>query len=153
MTILTFRSSPRNIAKIKNEHRKRSKKRKMEGEVNKFIKVWLSVFVCLSYRYAIGKIVPRGRRRLLCVLPIVCFFLYLPLNLHSVHLGVITSFFIAWLAHFKLLLFALGKGPLSSDPSTSLGRFMAVVCFPIKLRQTRNSTPNETDHSPPPRSP
>ena len=107
----------------------------MEGEANNFIKVCLSVLLSLCYCYAIGKIVPRGRRRLLCVLPIVCIFLLLPLNLHSVHLGVITAFFIAWLANFKLLLFALGKGPLSSHPSISLGRFMFVACFPIKVRQ------------------
>ncbi|KAL6294513.1 hypothetical protein ACE6H2_002655 [Prunus campanulata] len=37
------------------------------------------------------------------------------------HLVGVTSFFISWLANFKLFLLAFGKGPLSSEPSISLG--------------------------------
>jgi hypothetical protein len=105
----------------------------MEGEIVSLIKVWLPVFVCLSYCYAISKIVSRGLTRLLCVLPVVFIFLFLPLNLNSVHLRGTTAFFIAWLGNFKLLLFAFGKGPLCSDSSISLGRFVAVACTPIKI--------------------
>ncbi|CAL9004257.1 unnamed protein product [Prunus brigantina] len=93
----------------------------MEGEFGSFIKVWTSVFVCIFYCYSIGKIVPKGTTRLLCVLPVVCLFFYLPLNFSSIHLGGGTSFFISWLGSFKLLLFAIGKGPLASDPSISIG--------------------------------
>ncbi|KAF5734443.1 hypothetical protein HS088_TW16G00892 [Tripterygium wilfordii] len=46
-----------------------------------------------------------------------------------------TSFFITWLANFKLLLFSFGQGPLASDPSISLPLFVAVACLPIKLQQ------------------
>ncbi|KAF5445925.1 hypothetical protein F2P56_031598 [Juglans regia] len=128
----------------------------MEGEINNFIKVWFSVFVSLSYCYAISKVVSKGPTRLLCVLPIVCFFIFLPLNLHSIHLGGTTAFFIGWLANFKLLLFAFGKGPLCSDDSIPLGRFVAVGCFPIQqnipskpLREKpTNSNPNKTNPSP-----
>ncbi|KAL4600883.1 hypothetical protein ACB092_11G232200 [Castanea dentata] len=95
----------------------------MEGEINNFIKLWFSVLVCLSYCYAISKIVSKGPSRLLCALPIVCIFLFLPLSLHTIHLGGTAAFFIAWLANFKLLLFAFGKGPLCSNPSISLGHF------------------------------
>ncbi|KAL0006987.1 hypothetical protein SO802_008489 [Lithocarpus litseifolius] len=116
----------------------------MVGEIYNFIKVWLSVFVCLSYCYTISKKVSKGLSRLLCVLPIVCLFLFLPLDLHSVHLGGTTAFFIAWLANFKLLLFAFGKGPLSSDPSISLGRFVALACFPIKIQQSTPPKPQNT---------
>ncbi|KAF5469773.1 hypothetical protein F2P56_010335 [Juglans regia] len=130
----------------------------MEGEINKFIEVWISVFVCLSYCYAISQIVSKGLTRLLCILPILCVFLFLPLYIHSIHLGSISAFFISWLANFKLLLFAFGQGPLCSDPSISLGRFVAVGCFPIKIQQKippkpliqiPSNTPNQTDSSPP----
>ncbi|KAK4592047.1 hypothetical protein RGQ29_016505 [Quercus rubra] len=84
----------------------------MEGEINNFIKVWLSILVCLSYCYAISKIVSKGLSRLLYVLPIVCLFIFLPLDLHSIHLRSTPAFFIVWLANFKLLLFAFGRGPL-----------------------------------------
>nr|QXN66178.1 acyltransferase 3 [Boswellia serrata] len=108
----------------------------MEGEIYNFIKVWLSVLISLCYCYAIGKITPKGFTRLLCVLPVVCLFLFLPLKLASIHLGGITAFFIAWLANFKILLFAFGKGPLSSsDPPHPLPRFMAMACLPIKIQQ------------------
>ncbi|KAL4600881.1 hypothetical protein ACB092_11G232000 [Castanea dentata] len=115
----------------------------MEGEINNFIKVWFSVLVCLSYCYAISKIVSKGPSRLLCVLPIVCIFLFLPLSLHTIHLGGTASFFIAWLANFKLLLFAFGKGPLCSDPSISLGHFVALAGLPIKIQQNTSPKPLE----------
>ncbi|KAK9935908.1 hypothetical protein M0R45_012781 [Rubus argutus] len=105
------------------------------GEMGSFIKVWLSVFLSLCYCYALAKFVRKGIPRLVCVLPIVCLFLDLPLHLASIHLVGTTAFFIAWLANFKLLLFAFGKGPLSSDPSISLPRFIAISCLPIKIQQ------------------
>ncbi|KAF7113727.1 hypothetical protein RHSIM_RhsimUnG0110100 [Rhododendron simsii] len=49
------------------------------------------------------------------------------------HLCGTTSFFIAWLSNFKILLLAFNEGPLS-DPSLSLPQFLAVGCFPIKIQ-------------------
>ncbi|XP_062013590.1 acyl-CoA--sterol O-acyltransferase 1-like [Rosa rugosa] len=115
------------------------------GEMGSFIKVWLLVFLSLCYCYVLPKFVPKGVPRLLCILPIVCLFLDLPLHLASIHLGGTTAFFIAWLANFKLLLFAFGKGPLSSDPSISLPRFIAVACLPIKIQQ--NPVPKSHDQN------
>ncbi|XP_059663298.1 acyl-CoA--sterol O-acyltransferase 1-like [Cornus florida] len=121
----------------------------MEGEINNFIKVWISVFISLCYCYGIGKIVPKGTPRLLTIVPVVCLFLALPLNLNSMHLGGTSAFFIAWLANFKLLMFAFGKGPLS-DPSISLPQFAALACFPIKIKQ--DPPPNHnSEQKPPPR--
>ncbi|XP_075645791.1 acyl-CoA--sterol O-acyltransferase 1-like [Castanea sativa] len=117
----------------------------MEGEINKFIKVWLSILVCLSCCYAISKIVSKDLSRLLCVLPFVCLFIFLPLDLHSIHLRSTTAFFIVWLANFKLLLFAFGRGSLCSDPSISLGRFVALACLPIKIQQ--NTPPKKINPS------
>ncbi|KAJ9174574.1 hypothetical protein P3X46_013209 [Hevea brasiliensis] len=108
----------------------------MEDEISKFLKVWLTVFASLFYCYAIGKQFPQGKTRFLLLLPIVCLFLYLPLHLSTIHLGGMTAFFIAWLANFKLLLFAFGKGPLSSqNASISLPSFLTFACLPIKIQE------------------
>ncbi|KAJ8770452.1 hypothetical protein K2173_017943 [Erythroxylum novogranatense] len=108
----------------------------MEEEVVEFFKVWLIVIASLSSCYAIRKVVPKGTKRLLCVLPVVCLFLTLPLRFTWVHFSSTTAFFISWLANFKLLLFAFGKGPLSSDPSLSLPLFVSVASLPINIQQT-----------------
>ncbi|XP_057960731.1 acyl-CoA--sterol O-acyltransferase 1-like [Malania oleifera] len=113
----------------------------MEGsEVKNFAMVWTAVWASLSYCYFLGKIVQKGALRFMSILPVVCLFLLLPLNLTSIHLGGITAFFVAWLANFKLLLFAFGRGPLAStDPPLSLSRFAAVACLPIKIRRDPTS--------------
>ncbi|KAG5238420.1 acyl-CoA--sterol O-acyltransferase [Salix suchowensis] len=119
----------------------------MESEICNLIEVWLSVFASVCYCYAIGKVVPKGTRRLVFLLPIVCLFLYLPLHLFVLHFRGITAFFIAWLANFKLLLFAFGKGPLSSDNrSISLPHFVAVACLPIKIQHKADSSPKSHIH-------
>ncbi|KAH7838613.1 hypothetical protein Vadar_028965 [Vaccinium darrowii] len=110
----------------------------LDKEISNFIKLWISVFISLSYCNFTSKIVPKDLPRLLTFIPVISLFLYLPLNLHSMHLGGTTSFFIAWLSNFKILMLAFNKGPLS-DPSLSLPQFLAVGCFPIKIQQ--NPTP------------
>ncbi|XP_010270116.1 PREDICTED: acyl-CoA--sterol O-acyltransferase 1-like [Nelumbo nucifera] len=115
----------------------------MGREINNFIKVWVSVLASLSFCYLIASKVPKGKLRLLTILPICCLFLLLPLSLHSVHLGGTTAFFVAWLANFKLLLFSFGRGPLSSDPSLSLFRFISLACFPIRIKK-QNPSPQIT---------
>ncbi|XP_050385855.1 probable long-chain-alcohol O-fatty-acyltransferase 1 [Argentina anserina] len=116
----------------------------MEGEFGNFIQVLISIFVCICYSYSLGKIVPKGKTRLLCVVPVVSLFLYLPLCLSSVHLGGATAFFISWLGSFKLLLFAFGKGPLATDPSISIGRFVAIACLPIEIEEDPPPKPQNT---------
>ncbi|PON84800.1 Wax synthase domain containing protein [Trema orientale] len=116
----------------------------MEGEMNNFIKVWISIFASLYYCYVISKLVSTGIKRLLCFLPIVCLFLVLPLKLNTINFGGGTAFFISWLANFKLLLLAFGKGPLASNSSISLGRFMVIACLPIEIRE--NPPPKSSNH-------
>ncbi|KAL3521888.1 hypothetical protein ACH5RR_014722 [Cinchona calisaya] len=111
----------------------------MDGEISNFIKVWISVYISLSYCYFAGKIVQKGMPRFLIFLPVICLFLILPLKLHSLHLGVTTAFFIAWLSNFKLLMFIFDKGPLS-DPSLSLPRFLALACLPIRIQGQKSSS-------------
>lgn len=117
----------------------------IEGEIGNFIKVWISVYISLSYCYFIGKIVPKGIKRLIPILPVIFLFLILPLNLHTMHLGITTAFFISWLSNFKLLMFSFDKG-LLSDPSISLPRFLAVACLPIKIQQQQTKSHKITDH-------
>ncbi|XP_052183942.1 acyl-CoA--sterol O-acyltransferase 1-like [Diospyros lotus] len=106
----------------------------MEGEIINFVKVWFSVIVSLTYCSFTAKLLPKGLPRLLAFLPVICLFLALPFNLHSMHLGGMTVFFLVWLANFKLLLFAFHRGPLS-DASLSLPQFIAIGCLPIKLQE------------------
>ncbi|XVF22910.1 hypothetical protein REPUB_Repub12eG0211500 [Reevesia pubescens] len=108
----------------------------MLGEIKSFIKVWLIVFSSLCYCHAIGKMVPKGTKRFVFLLPVVCLFLFLPLSLYSPHLAGVTAFFIVWLGNFKLLLFAFGKGPLAKHISLPL--FLAVACLPIKIQHNQH---------------
>ncbi|XP_047338487.1 acyl-CoA--sterol O-acyltransferase 1-like [Impatiens glandulifera] len=112
----------------------------LDGELSRFYKVWISIIISFIYSFIAGKLIPKGIPRLLAFFPIISLFFFLPLNLHSMHLGGITAFLITWLANFKLLLFAFDIGPLSSDQSLSLPKFLAVACFPIKIQhKTQNN--------------
>lgn len=115
----------------------------MAAELMTFAKVWLTAYASLVYCYAIGKLAGKGILRLAGVSPVVCLFLALPLRLSSVHLCGTTAFFLAWLANFKLLLFAFGRGPLASDNDPSLLRFVAVACLPIKIHRRDSKTRNK----------
>ncbi|XP_052183864.1 probable long-chain-alcohol O-fatty-acyltransferase 5 [Diospyros lotus] len=112
--------------------------RSMEEEMMNFVLVSLSVVSSLFYCSAIaGKFVPHGTARFLAVCPVICLFLYLPLFLNTVSLGATISFMISWLANFRLLLFAFGRGPLSSP--LSFPNFVLVAILPIKVRVRTNS--------------
>ncbi|XP_057537954.1 acyl-CoA--sterol O-acyltransferase 1-like [Amaranthus tricolor] len=122
-----------------------------EDELHNFFKVWATIFVSLSYCYTIANLTSKGFTRFFAIIPIVLLFLALPLKLTSFHLGGLTAFFIAWLANFKLLLFAFGKGPLCSNPFISFLHFLALSCFPIKILQNpsqKNSTKSENNQNP-----
>uniref|UniRef100_A0A803NYT1 Wax synthase domain-containing protein n=1 Tax=Cannabis sativa TaxID=3483 RepID=A0A803NYT1_CANSA len=107
----------------------------MEGEINNLVMVWITVVASLCYCHTIGKIITPGTTRLIAILPVILIFLVLPLNLRTIFLGGPISFFVAWLANFKLLLFAYGKGPLSSNPlPLPLSRFIPLASFPIKIQ-------------------
>ncbi|GMY36722.1 acyl-CoA--sterol O-acyltransferase 1-like [Fagus crenata] len=113
----------------------------MEGEINNFIMVWVLAVASLCYCHTIGKFIPKGTTRLLAILPVIFLFLILPLNLTSIYLGGPSSFFLAWLATFKLLLFAYGHGPLSSYPPLSLSHFISIASLPINI-QNHPTPPN-----------
>ncbi|XP_038711507.1 long-chain-alcohol O-fatty-acyltransferase-like [Tripterygium wilfordii] len=125
------------------------KQEKMEGEIQRFAMVWASAMLALCYCHTIGRITIPGKSRLIAFLPIVLLFLYLPLNLHTIFLGGPTAFFLSWLATFRLLLFAVGKGPLSStSPVIPLQHFLLVSCLPIKILQNKSDPSLKTHKSP-----
>ncbi|KAM3328085.1 acyl-CoA-sterol O-acyltransferase 1 [Capsicum galapagoense] len=106
----------------------------IEGEIENFIKVWLLIYVSLCYCFLASKILPKGLYSLLSFLPVIIFFLYVPLKINSIHLCGNTGFFISWLCNFKLILLAFDQGPLS-DSSLSIAKFIILACLPIKIQQ------------------
>ncbi|KAK7333428.1 hypothetical protein VNO80_30200 [Phaseolus coccineus] len=117
----------------------------MDVEIERFIKVWLTTISCLCYCYYIASKIPKGFFRLLSLLPILYLFLILPFNLSSFHLGGPTTFFLVWLATFKLLLFSFNQGPLAQSPPNIL-HFISLASLPINLNQhspTKNNSKTE----------
>ncbi|KAK9051780.1 hypothetical protein SSX86_028408 [Deinandra increscens subsp. villosa] len=113
----------------------------LKEEMSNLIKISFYAYISLGYCFFVGKIVPKGLPRLLTILPVVILFLTIPLSLTSVHSIGVVSFFISWLANFKLILFAFEKGPLS-QPSIPLLRFFAMACFPINITQSKKPFSN-----------
>lgn len=106
----------------------------MDGELRNLIKVWILAISCLSYCYLIASKFRKGLLRLVSLFPVFYLFIILPLNLSSIHFCGVTSFFLVWLANFKLLLFAFDQGPLSSQLNNKLFHFVLVACLPIKFK-------------------
>ncbi|XP_074320197.1 long-chain-alcohol O-fatty-acyltransferase-like [Silene latifolia] len=121
--------------------------------IKSLIKVWSIIFASLCYCYFISSKLPKGKLRLLSLIPIICLYILLPLSIYPVLPTGITSFFITWLASSKLLLFAFDLGPLTvpkgtekgtkegsdvhnlendREPIKSLFRFMFIAAFPVK---------------------
>ncbi|KAG5027330.1 hypothetical protein AAZX31_08G312400 [Glycine max] len=118
------------------------------GEVERFIKVWLTTISCLCYCYYITSRIPKGFLRLLSLFPILYLFLILPLNLSSFHLAGPTTFFLVWLGTFKLILFSFNQGPLALSPPNIL-HFISIASLPINPKQlppptNKNHTNNTT---------
>ncbi|XP_011095804.1 probable long-chain-alcohol O-fatty-acyltransferase 5 [Sesamum indicum] len=112
----------------------------MEGEIKNLSRVWLAVIASLSYCHFVSARLPKGKWRLISLLPIFYVFAILPLYTTSAFLTAITAFFITWLASFKLLLFAFDQGPLYSNPPKSLPVFAAVAALPFKIKP-KNDAP------------
>ncbi|MCL7034316.1 hypothetical protein MKW94_013705 [Papaver nudicaule] len=117
-------------------------------EINNFIKVWISAFVSLTYCYFIPAKIPKGKFRFVSLLPVFYLFTFiLPFKLTTISLGGGTAFFLTWLANFNLILFSIGKGPLSpslSNPPISFSRFISTSCLPIKLKNPSSNPENQT---------
>ncbi|CAK9322363.1 unnamed protein product [Citrullus colocynthis] len=112
----------------------------MAAEIRIFLQTLFLVSSSLCFCFTIRNSIPNGFFKFLLILPFFFLFLYIPLQFQTIHLQGSIGFFIGWLASFKLLLFAFGKGPLCcSAASSSLRRFLAVGSLPIEI----------PDHEPP----
>nr|XP_043629699.1 probable long-chain-alcohol O-fatty-acyltransferase 1 [Erigeron canadensis] len=110
----------------------------MEGEIKNLILVWATTLVCLLYCHKINT-----NNKFMAFIPVFCIFIYLPSLLTSVHFAGTISFFITWLANFKLLLFAFHKGPLfnsSNNKPLPLSKFILTSCLPIKISSSSSSS-------------
>jgi len=112
----------------------------MEAEIQKFIKVWISAISGLSYCYYIAARIPKGFFRLLSLLPILYILITFPFKISSPNLAGYTSFFLVWLATFKLILFSFNQGPLALSPPNVL-HFISIATLPITPKQ--NTTTNK----------
>ncbi|KAL5735827.1 hypothetical protein ACOSQ2_030615 [Xanthoceras sorbifolium] len=111
--------------------------------IKNLIKVWVQAIIGLCYCYLVSSKIPKGLSRLVSLLPIISLFIFLPLNLSSssfMHLTFITAAFLAWLANFKLLLFAFDQGPLSTpSPTNNILHFILLASLPIKVTTIKNN--------------
>jgi len=119
----------------------------MEGEIEKFIKVWISAILGLCYCYYIAARIPKGFLRLLSLIPILFLFITFPLKISSPNLVGYTSFFLVWLGTFKLLLFSFNQGPLALSPPNIL-HFISIASLPITPTQHRPTKQNNTTNKP-----
>ncbi|CAJ1964015.1 unnamed protein product [Sphenostylis stenocarpa] len=119
----------------------------MEGEIKKFIKVWLSAILGLFYCYFISARIPKGFLRLLSLTPILYLFITLPFDISSPNLVGYTSFFLVWLGTFKLLLFSFNQGPLALSPPNIL-HFISIASLPITPKQQPPTKQHNTTNKP-----
>ncbi|KAJ4800696.1 MBOAT (membrane bound O-acyl transferase) family protein [Rhynchospora pubera] len=82
--------------------------------------------------------IPPGFRRFIALLPVISLLPVLPAAFSFIHLRTIATFFLSWLALFKLLLLSIGKGPL--DPSQSFLVFFFTATLPVKFQLGHRKT-------------
>ncbi|KAK1430072.1 hypothetical protein QVD17_12567 [Tagetes erecta] len=111
-------------------------------ELKTLIKLWFYAISSICYCYFIPLHISHCIPRLLTLLPIITLFFILPLEISTVHLAFPAFFFLTWLANFKLLLFALNRGPLSSKPRLPIHVFIAIALLPINPKQSQYKTTN-----------
>ncbi|KAF0920044.1 hypothetical protein E2562_032739 [Oryza meyeriana var. granulata] len=95
---------------------------------------WTALLVpaCAWYARSACRRLRPGLPRLAAFFPTFPVFVYLPCLFNSLHLRLFCTFFHTWLAVNKLVLLALGIGPL--HPSLPLVPFVLCAGLPIKIR-------------------
>ncbi|EXB41562.1 hypothetical protein L484_013639 [Morus notabilis] len=115
----------------------------MEDEAkNPMHPVLLILLGSLGYCYFFVTKIPKGILRLLFLLPIFYLFSILPWHFPSAFGRGISSFFIAWITSFKLLLFSFDRGPLFF-PHKNFFDFALVSVFPLKIKENISPSPNQ----------
>lgn len=110
----------------------------MDSEARSFVNVWLTAVACLCYCYFVPNL-PKGKPRLLSLVPVFALFATLPLRLCTVLPTGLTAFSLTWLGNSKLLLLAFDAGPLL--PRKSLPIFVILASLPIKVRPKDHRAP------------
>uniref|UniRef100_A0ACD5VJ79 Uncharacterized protein n=1 Tax=Avena sativa TaxID=4498 RepID=A0ACD5VJ79_AVESA len=105
----------------------------------------LLVPVCTVYARSACRRLRPGCPRLAALFPTFLVFIYLPCLFNSLHLRLLSTFFHTWLATNKLVLLALGIGPL--HPSLPVLPFVLCAGLPIKLRADGGHHHHPTDKS------
>ncbi|RDX99075.1 putative long-chain-alcohol O-fatty-acyltransferase 1, partial [Mucuna pruriens] len=100
----------------------------MDGEIERFIKIWISAISCQCYCYYIASRIPKGFLRFLSLLPILYLFIIFPLKLSSPNLC------------FKLILFSFNQGPLALT-SSNIFHFISIASLPINPNQNNTQNP------------
>ncbi|XP_071703848.1 long-chain-alcohol O-fatty-acyltransferase-like [Rutidosis leptorrhynchoides] len=121
-------------------------------DLKTFIKIWLIAISCICYCYLISSRISNVFPRLLSIIPVIILFFILPLHLSTFNLTGLTFIYIAWLANFKLVLFAFNQGPLASTPRLPFKVFVAVALFPIIPKQKFTSNNKKSVSAPAPTS-
>lgn len=83
---------------------------------------------------------PRGLTRLMATIPLIAFYMYMPLTFNTVFMRGVYSFFFVWLTSFKLALLCWDEGP-AADPwaVASFPRFIAVMNLSLHLKRQKFS--------------
>ncbi|GJN27252.1 hypothetical protein PR202_gb15257 [Eleusine coracana subsp. coracana] len=116
------------------------------GDLRALVAVAAATTASMFYARSAARRLRPGLPRLAAFLPVLAFLPCLPLAFRALHPRVISGFFLAWVAEFRLLLLAAGHGPLS--PSLPLPSFVAVATFPVTLQN--NPTTKSTNPKPGP---
>jgi hypothetical protein len=94
--------------------------------------VSLAVLVAAVCARAASSWLRPGLRRLVSLLPVVAFLAAAPLVFSSANIRGLAGFFLGWLGVFKVVLLAVGRGPL--DPALPVVPFVFTTALPVKLR-------------------
>ncbi|PWA83886.1 hypothetical protein CTI12_AA158540 [Artemisia annua] len=111
----------------------------LDGEMKNVVIIWTTALASLFICHKITTLTAPGTTRLCAFIPFFCLFFYLPLFLTTIHFSGSISFFLTWLANFKLVLFAFDKGPLYSNPPLPLSKFILTACVPIKIKNASHN--------------
>nr|CAB3482507.1 unnamed protein product [Digitaria exilis] len=93
--------------------------------------VSLAVSTAALYARAVSSRVRPGPTRLAMLLPVTIFFAAIPLVFSSAVLRCAAALFLSWLGTFKVVLLAVGHGPL--DPTLPSLQFVLTTALPIEL--------------------
>uniref|UniRef100_A0A0D9VFN2 Wax synthase domain-containing protein n=1 Tax=Leersia perrieri TaxID=77586 RepID=A0A0D9VFN2_9ORYZ len=102
------------------------------------ITVPVAVAASMHYARLVATHIRPGFGRLLALTPVLALLVKLPLTIPLYSARGIAAFFLVWLAEFKLLLLASGRGPL--DPSLPPLPFVFCAALPVKLIRERPSS-------------